>query len=70
MSIWPLTPDGQKSALVLTNIRGDREREVAPKVANIWLRFSVLAEKNHPAFPPGAEGLRTHRWMNRRRFLL
>ena len=23
-----------------------------------------------PAFPPGAEGLRTQRWMNRRRFLL
>jgi hypothetical protein len=32
-------------ALVLTNIRGDREREVAPKVANIWLRFSLLAQE-------------------------
>lgn len=32
-------PDGRQTALVLTNIRGDRDRRVAPQMANIWLRF-------------------------------
>ncbi|GIE46914.1 hypothetical protein Ani05nite_04480 [Amorphoplanes nipponensis] len=66
----------------LANLAGDR-LEVRVYRLSLVLLSENARERLHgnagerpaggtalPAFPPGAEGLRTQRWMNRRRFLL
>ncbi|OZV81829.1 hypothetical protein CA850_10385 [Micromonospora echinospora] len=58
----------------LVGLAGDR-LEVRVHRLNVMLpsedaRQRLNGGKALPAFPPGAEGVRTQRWLNRRRFLL
>ncbi|WP_416903521.1 hypothetical protein [Micromonospora echinospora] len=53
----------------LAGLAGDR-LEVRVHRLHVMLPSEDARQRLIPAFPPGAEGVRTQRWLNRRRFLL
>ncbi|MBO3738651.1 hypothetical protein J5X75_14080 [Actinoplanes sp. NEAU-H7] len=58
----------------LASLAGDRLEVRVPRLSVVLLsetlRERLYGGRALPAFPPGAEGVRTQRWLNRRRLLL